>query len=292
MSTHQLAFWILRISVGLVFFGRGYQHLRWDVPYGALFRSEFLLGPLVQRLGGQWQRFANAPGTERWLDQLSVVMGLFFIACGVLALWHHPAVSRFRRTRVALLLAGGWALLGLAALSWLDSGLKSAMFIEHASQFMGPMVLVYAARADAFEGIAAYLARLAIALTFAGHGAFALGWYGVSGHFVIMTMNILGVQEVMAIRLLFLAGVFDMVVAVWVVMGIFRPRTDRVALMYAALWGTTTAFARLWSGIDAGMLLWGLDLWLHETAFRLIHGGLPLALYLIHREDGEETKTS
>ena len=291
MSNRQLAFWILRICVGGVFFGRAYQHIRWDVPYGALFRSETLLGPLVRRLGGRWQDFANAPGTERWLDNFSVLMGLFFIVCGVVAVCHHPAVSRFVRTRVVLLLAGGWALLGFAALSWLDSGLKSAMFIEYASQFMGPMVLVYAARTDAFDGAAGYLARMAIALTFIGHGAFALGWYGVPGHFLTMTMNILGVEQEMAIRLLFVAGVFDMVVAGWVVLGIFRPGTDQVALMYAALWGTLTAIARMWSGLEDGMVLTGLESWLHETLIRFIHGGLPLALYLVQLNHGEETKS-
>jgi len=209
--------------------------------------------------------------------------------CGVVAFCHHPAVSRFRRVRVLLLLLGGWALMGLAALSWLDVGLKAAMFIEHASQFLGPMVLVYAARLDAFDGAAGYLARLAIALTFVGHAAFAVGWYGLPGPFLTMMMNILGVEQVMAIRLLFLAGVFDMVVAVWVVAGMLRPGSDRVALMYAALWGTVTAIARMWSGMESGQILSGLDLWLHETAIRLIHGGLPLALYLVHADDGEET---
>lgn len=287
MSTRTLLFWVLRVSVAGVFLGRAYQHLRWDVPYGAFFRSEALLGPVVRWLGGDWTRFANAVGTERFLAVLSVFMGVFFLVCGGVAICHSPAAGPFRRARVVTLILGGWALMGLAALAWMDSGLKSAMFIEHGAQFMGPIVLVYAARAGAVDRLAGYLGRVAVAFTFAGHGAFAVGWYGMPGHWVTMTMTALGVEQDSAIRLLFLAGVFDMVVALWVLVGIFRPGIDRVALMYAAVWGTVTALARIWTGVEGVDVLVGMDLWLHETVFRLIHGGLPLALYLAQDDDAK-----
>lgn len=141
--------------------------------------------------------------------------------------------------------------------------------IEFAAQIGAPLLLV----ASLKYGLrAVYGLKVAIALTFAGHGFYALGFYPRPAGFTTMIMNILPLTEDQSHGMLLRVGFVDMLAALL----IFIPGLSRLALMYCISWGFLTAFARTAAYFSFAAPLASLEQWLHETLFRLPHGALPL----------------
>ena len=90
-------------------------------------------------------------------------------------------------------------------------------------------------------------------------------------------MDMLYVNEPIAIQILQVAGVLDFVLAVL----IFIPgKAARWALAYAVLWGLATSVARVWANVYWEFPLESLHQWLFESVMRLPHALIPLALWL------------
>ncbi|MEO0731962.1 MAG: hypothetical protein AAFZ52_03935 [Bacteroidota bacterium] len=119
--------------------------------------------------------------------------------------------------------------------------------------------------------------RLLIALTFVGHGLYALGFHPVPAHFILMTQAGLGVGEETARNLLFVVGWLDILAALLLV--IPSPKTQKLALYWIIPWAILTTLARLWS--YGGLVPWEtlLTQWLPEVIRRLPHVLVPLALW-------------
>ncbi|OWY25302.1 hypothetical protein C7N43_18450 [Sphingobacteriales bacterium UPWRP_1] len=271
MQPAKTAVWCLRLLCFCVSAGRAWQHLRWDAPYRALLWSETFLLPLFERMGWQWQYWVSH--SDVYIGKGIKAIGVFFAVCAVASV----TVSSNHRAGRYLLPAGGVMLLFLSALYWKEKYFFVGELIEYSSQVACPFLL-YAMlyRRPAPKQIM-QAGLVAVALTFIGHGLFAIGYYPVPGSFQQMMVNFFGMPETVARRWLLYAGVMDMVVAA----GIFVGRLRAPLLAYAAIWGFVTAFARLIANYDAHIPLYSFNLWLFEVLVRIPNGGLPVFLLLL-----------
>jgi hypothetical protein len=119
--------------------------------------------------------------------------------------------------------------------------------------------------------------KIAVALTFIPHGLFAMGIFYVPGHFIDMTIKILGVNETQATQLLWIVGVLDIIGSIF----IFIPKLARLTLVYVMIWGFLTAVARLVSGFNPDFLWSSLHNSIYLTLYRLPHALVPLIIYLL-----------
>ena len=149
--------------------------------------------------------------------------------------------------------------------------------LEHAIQFGTPLLMGYYLHQKVSAAQSIFWAKILIALTFLCHGLYALGVYTQPAHFLAMTQEILGLAVDEARLFLHVMGALDL----WMAVALFIPSQQKVALLYAIIWGLLTAIARTWAfGVFEGP---GWSDTLHEiipqTIFRLAHGLLPLWVF-------------
>jgi hypothetical protein len=123
------------------------------------------------------------------------------------------------------------------------------------------------------------------ALTFVGHGLYAVGFHPVPLSYQTMTMKLLGCSQDFALVFLQVVGWLDFVAAACL---FIRP-LKIVGLIYMIGWGLATAFARILSHYSpAGFNPWGA-----ETFVRTSHWLLPLILLgVIWKSDRVRSKNS
>lgn len=273
----------LKFLCFLVFAGRAWQHLRWDAPYRALLWSESLLLPFFEKMDWQWHYYVTH--SDAYISGGIKFIGIFYLLCASAALLASP----LRRVPRFLLPTGGFMLFILALLCWKEKYFYFGELIEYSLQIVCPFLLYVLIYRNPKPLNVIRAMQVAIALTFVGHGLYALGYYPVPGNFQQMMVNFFGVNETTARQMLFWAGFIDIVIAI----GIFVPRLQIPMLAYAAFWGFVTAFARLVANYDAHIPLYSLNLWLFEVLCRIPNGGLPLLLlFLLLRAWGKPTANS
>ncbi len=186
-----------------------------------------------------------------------------------------PLLSMLQRRPVHfyLLAAGSAVLFALALDVFIHKNYQVHNLIEHALQYAMPLLfaLWYFKRVPVH--VLQLIMAVLIALTFAGHGLYALGLELGSTNFIPMTTSILGVDGKGAETFLLIAGILDFVV----VFGLFLPGLRHRVVLWAIAWGLITAFARVYYfGVQAN----GDPQWLQafsEMGYRLCHGLVPLA---------------
>ena len=252
----------------LIFIGRGYGYFFWGSPVRVLVWDEALFSPVVRLFGGEWTAYVTSLRVDEALILTSRIAGVYLMACGGLAL---AALRSSRRWLAVPLLLGTLLLAGHALLETKDHFYHYAQLFEHAIQVGTPLLLAF----WVWSGRPVHLllaVRTLVALTFAAHGLYAIGFYDVPAHFVDMTIRILGVPEATARQFLWWVGALDLVVAV----AVFLPRVARFAFAYAAVWGFLTALARIVYGWDTLAMGESLHGHLYQTILRLPHAGVPL----------------
>lgn len=273
------AFEIIRWACVFLFLGRAWQHLFWDPPYRTLIWDESLLKSFIENWTSfTWQQWVTDPRIDGITNQMVGLIGLFYLLCAACA----ARVKSGRTFEKATLLLGAVSLGFLSFLYGKSRFYQIAQFLEYALQVGTPIFLVWMTRAkETSSSVQAHgfqnLIKTAVILTFACHGLYAIGYYPIPGHYLDMTMNILGVHEATATRFLFGAAIMDFAVC----FGLLFRTTTPFAFLYAAFWGTTTAFARLVSNVSWGTFGADLHQWAAETALRLPHGLVPLAALLL-----------
>lgn len=262
---------ILLTATVLLLAGRAYQHLLFEGPYRAFFLDENFFGGIAALLTGkEWVDYVTSLDTDRAILMYSRVVGVIFAITAVAAFLSR---SRLRRLPAFLLPLSFLLLFFMAFCYYLDRGFQGAQFIEYSAQVLTPLLLALYA---VFHKKAAvhWLLRIAVGLTFLGHGLYALGFHPVPGHFVHMVISNLGLTNDQAIQLLLVAGWLDVGVAI----GVLIPKMDRYWLAYAVFWGFLTALARLTTYVSFDHLFW---ISLHQMGFEFLirtpHFLLPLA---------------
>jgi hypothetical protein len=263
----------LKLTSVALFLGRTWQHLRWDIPIRSLLWDQELIEPIVNRFGFDWQVYAESMLIDRLINGFVFLLGLFYAFCAFAAL----RANKNRKWTLRTLFAGVVGLLSLACLYFVDKFYRFPELIEFAAQIGAPLLLVASLKYGLRAKRMVYGLKVAIALTFAGHGFYALGFYPRPAGFTTMIMNILPLTEDQSHAMLLRVGFVDMLAALL----IFIPGLSRFALMYCVSWGFLTAFARIVAYFSFAAPLASLEQWLHETLFRLPHGALPLVLYAI-----------
>lgn len=176
-----------------------------------------------------------------------------------------------------------WGISGIfliqAILKFIDSGYEIAQLIELSLQVLCPAFLALASSRIDRQKLYAYF-RLAIALTFMGHGWYALGIvYDQPGHFiemVVKSLGFLGMNAEIAYYFLLLAGIMDMLV----VIGMFVPEYVKVSALYACIWGFLTSAARIAAYVRFGESFWTqLSVYLAEFLIRVPHFTVPWLVY-------------
>lgn len=222
-------------------------------------------GTIMLLLGRGWQYVFWATPWSAWWPWLGIILGLGGWWLSWRLLWGFSADVGLGVVGLILLVHLGWKV-AEHGWRWVDA-------LEHTLAWSTPLLLWgYWRRLPRRS----YLARLAVAATFTGHGLFALGWpYATPPHFVFMTQSILGVSTNTALGLLRVAGSLDLLVS----LAIFVPRVWRLALIYAVIWGSLTALARPMAYVTTESLLPDLHRWVMEMLWRLPHALVPLALW-------------
>ncbi len=257
----------LAVATVFLFLGRALQHFFQDVPYRIFFWDQNLI-PLE---GEAWDEWANHRFSEAVVEGIGVGIAWFFLL-GIL-------VCLLRKRIPGIILkvvmwTASMILLLISLLYFKDHFFRIAQLIEYTLQWTTPLLFLFAF-VGKHPSRTVFLAKVAIALTFLGHGMYALGIYPVPVHFIDMTMGILGVGEQDAKLFLTIAGIMDILVAI----GLFIPgKWSRAALLYAFLWGMLTAFARLAHVSMDGFYTEAIVNGLPGTLYRFPHGLVPLAL--------------
>lgn len=266
----------LAIAVTCIFAGRAYDYLFWGSPIRVLFWDQTLFSPVVEFFGTTWEEYAANLNVDRYLERATYFGGFFFILCAITSSLLLPIRRRYL---TSFIYVGSGILFCHALLEMKDHFYHYGQLFEHSIQVGAPVLFAWAVFNPHRPNRILFIAKILIALTFAAHGLYAIGFYPVPGHFLDMTINILACNEDQARLFLQIAGVLDMVVAV----GLFIPKIDYYVLIYAVLWGLATALARIVSGFDASFLMPSLHSYVYKTVLRLAHGLVPLAaLLLLH----------
>jgi len=275
---------VLRLSAFCVFFGRGWEHLITDAPFRTIFWDQSIMEGLISVLTGlSWHEYAKSETCNFIIDASIKATGLFYLLCAFASLFirvKHKQLSK-------LLVAGSLLLIILSGLFYKSKFLQFGQFIEYSCQMFSPLflyiILFYKVHLPKFS----FALKLAIALTFAGHGLYALGVYPTPGIWIDMSLSSLNfvglypsVNQVQ--HIIYLAGILDMILA----LGIFLPNKWSVPfLTWALIWGLLTALSRVIGFIYIDASWHTLIQWLPQTIMRLPHALIPLAVLIFIYKD-------
>ena len=192
------------------------------------------------------------------------------------------AFPRFfpRKAWAILPVLSGW-LVFLAFLYSKEQDFRTGLLIEYALQAGAPLFFFYYLKRPEITTRLDKLMRLAVALTFVGHGLYAIGYYPRPGNFSTMVINSLGVSLDTANGIIWTAGLLDFIVALWVILPV---PWRRIPLAYCAIWGFVTALARIWAYFYPEFWMDSLHQWAFEFVYRAPHFLIPLALFLYAKE--------
>ncbi len=265
--------WV-RLTVFLTLFCRGWLYLRWDSPLRGIFWSEdWMTWPVDFFLHLDWDAYAST--SDAYLTFLFRAIGILLMVAGVGAFF-----VRRGRTRGSDLLMVALCFSVLHAFAaWFEKDWQIGMLLELALQAWCPLLLWIGIRRG--FGAPAFLrtARLLAALTFVGHGLYAIGHHPVPGSFVTMSIRVLGMSEDAAKLFLQVAGWLDSAVAI-LILTPWR-RAILGAGIYMVAWGFVTALARVVSHYDPAVRFHGVDPWLFETLVRTAHWAIPLVVVIL-----------
>jgi len=263
---------LLLISCLCLFAGRAFQHLFQDIPLRTLLWDQSLMEPIVNFvLKLRWEDYASDPKWDRAIQIFIKLMGVVYLLCAAVCV----SICFQSRKYAKFLIVGSFFLFFLSFIYYIDKFFRLGEWFEYTVQWMSPLVLYMLVMKEAKVYALGLYMRVAVALTFAGHGLYAIGFYPVPGHFIDMIIMSLHVQESTAVMLLQWAGWLDLVIALL----ILAPFVYHYAALYAFGWGILTAIARVWANYDPTLPFGSLYQWLPETLIRIPNAIMPLAIY-------------
>lgn len=266
LSSTEGLLWALRLATVMVFIGRAWQQLYWDIPIRTVLWDERLMSPLVtQWLGMSWRDWVTSASIDQAITTGVRLGGLFYVLAAVAAWYAQPG----RKWTNAVVALGGVGLVVLAFLYTKEKFYHLGQFFEYSLQFGAPFLLLSALHRPRLSAIQWLSLRLAIALTFTCHGLYAISYYPRPGNFTEMVMAGLWLDEQSAVTLLQWAGIGDFLAAAALLLP-WR-NIQLAALLYTMVWGFLTTMARVWSYLwiaDLATVFWQ---WVPECLYRWPH---------------------
>lgn len=275
---------LLQSTCCLTLLARGWLTFRFDHPVRGLLWDESFISPIIQSLlGMDWADYHAS--SDNWITPLIKGLGLFWMVSSLLPWFLNPEGTRQKKSVASLLVLAG-VLLAFDAYCRFNENTHLGMLLEYALQSASPMLVCIWSLWPDRRSLWRRIAMAAAAATFVGHGLFALGVFPVPGHFVSMTIDLLGCSEPFARQFLWCAGALDLIVAalIWI------PRTRLVGFGYMVAWGTATTVARPLTLIDPAQSDFGIALASGETLVRTGHWCIPLILLMLHWMSTQATK--
>ena len=274
---------LLLASSMAVFAGRAYQHFYYDIPIRiVLWDQNVMEDVLLNVFNIPWDEFIRSSEWDSRIQSTVRTIGLVYFCCFA---WCTQFTFRKSVRCARILLVGAAFLFFLAVLYSLDRFGRVGELMEYTCQWFAPIALFLMLRGGNSLLIGWGL-RMTVALTFAGHGLYATGYYPIPGNFIDMAILGFGVNEDTAVRILAVAGWLDFLIAIL----IWFPATDRFAAFYAFLWGAVTAMARIWTNFDVQFIDESMSQWLFETVVRIPNALLPLAIFLFRQRVSQVTE--
>ncbi|GJM32523.1 MAG: hypothetical protein DHS20C18_15240 [Saprospiraceae bacterium] len=274
---NQLLLLLARIACVSVFWGRAWQHLFWDAPFRTLLWDEKWMRPIIEGVFGMsWTSYVTSPSVGNGIETSIVLLGWFYLLAGFAAL-----VYPFAKTiNTWIIRIGGGFLLFLAFLYWKEKFYYFGQFFEYTLQVFTPFFFIWLYTKGTITMRMQGMLKIAIALTFACHGLYAIGFYPQPEHFLTMPMNILHLNNEQAKMFLNLAGIADFVLSIC----LFLPwrKVNMVALAYAVFWGFMTSLARIWAYFYLEDWMNNLHQWSFQFLYRAPHFLLPAVLFLFY----------
>ncbi len=266
---------VIRLGAFLCFAGWTWVHFYWEGPYGILLWQDSTY-QFASRFGISWDEFVGSGADDGFVQKWLARVGWLYLVCTILTL----TVGKRSWIQMVALLGSSGLLVVLSYAKYVAAQRQLPMFVEHGGQMLMPVLLVLALALGVRHRITMVTAMVAIVMTFAGHGCYALGIWPTPATFYAMTCVSLQVDYETAQTLLRTAGVLDFLVCI----SIFIPPLRRVGALYATMWGFLTAIARPVAGMSWSLNYWGADQFLHESVLRAPHFLIPLYLFLMWRK--------
>ena len=264
---------ILRLGAFLCFAGWSWVHYYWEAPYGVLVWNDTTYD-FALRLGVDWDQFVGTGASDGWVQTWLARVVWLYLICMVLTL----TVRKRSWLQMAGLVIGTGMLTVLSYAKYASAQRQLPMFVEHGGQMLMPVLLVMSLALGARHRVTVITAMIAVVMTFAGHGSYALGIWPTPSNFYAMTSVILRADYDVATVFLRTVGVLDFVVCA----GIFVPWARRACAAYAVVWGFLTAIARPVAGMSWSLYYWGADQYVHEAVLRSPHWIIPLYLFVLY----------
>jgi len=270
----------LKISAFSVLFGRAIKHIFWDAPFRIIFWDKKIMEPILDFFNSSFQSFVSSAQTDFWIQTSIQVFGFILLFISSIVLF----IKKKNKKLSPFLLFGSALLILLSYLFYKAKFKAFGQFIEYSCQMFSPLFLYMYLFKDVkvkkhlLTGI-----KLAIALTFIGHGLYAVGYYKTPANFLNMTFNsfaAIGIElsNSQIYSFLKIVGILDFLIAI----SLFCPKNiTRPLLIWAILWGFFTSLARLVSSMYLDFSFHTFSQWIPEFIFRIPHFMLPLCCYYI-----------
>lgn len=242
-------FHLIKTSTLLLIGGLGVAHFTGNQPYGVLFINN---------------------------TEIQQIFGVTYLLVFIVHAFIPRTLIMHYRLHVLLPLVSVISLINSYG-SYIKSAYVPEQMIEHAIMIFLPLLFFVTLITNRISDKQVFILKLLTALTFLGHGLFAIGFHYVPEGFISMTGEILQFNHYDSLIFLKLVGILDLLVAVL----IFLPKQyASSALLYMAFWGLITALARIvYGGIVATNFQETLY-YIASTMYRLPHGLVPIILLL------------
>jgi len=269
---------IVKWACFFIFAGRAWQHLFWDAPYRALLWDQELMQGIILNLTGlTWEEYSSSTKVESVIQFFIRATGWLYTICAILSISLKKSQRIFGKT----LLIGAASLFFLAFLNCKEKFFQLGEFMEHGIQIASPILLYSLLFNDGKLSRLILLSKIAIALTFIGHGLYAVNFYPQPGPYADMMINVFKADETSVRSALVYLGYLDFIFSIL----IFIPKISIFALLYCSIWGLLTALARLVAGFDSHFILSTLNQYAFETVYRLSNFMIPFWLFYLNKKD-------
>ena len=274
---NKIYFRLLQIAVFFTFLGRAWQHWFYEAPYREVLWDEQRMSALIKAIFGmEWNEWVSSPSVDAAITSFIDGMGIFYLGCAIAVLF----VKKYPRITAFVIKTGAIALIVLAVLYWKQKLYATGQFFEYTLAFMSPFFLLWISKEGKMTERLVLWMKVAIAITFCSHALYAAGHYPQPLSFFEMTANILNITEEQTVIVLLIAAILDIVMSIL----IFLPyrKIVLIALLYGVIWGFLTAIARPWGYFHIEYWSESLHRWGFEAMFRLVHGIVPLVLFIFY----------
>jgi uncharacterized membrane protein len=160
--------------------------------------------------------------------------------------------------------------------TFIKAGYVAEQLIEHSLQICLPLVFLFLMNDFYINKIRlGWILICLTALTFIGHGIYAIGWHYLPDNFIEMTERSIGYFVPDPKMFLFTIGILDIILSLF----LFIPKLRPYVLWYFIIWGFATSIARVYYVLDTELTNEFLLVNAPNMIYRLLHGLIPLAIY-------------